>query len=460
MATPAHECGMEIPDLVRDRLGGENVVAGVNLGDEDALCLTPSKTIVYKGEGLLSDESVAEFPHDVERLVVSEGRRKTKFQYDYVDGTRTFTVPANRGEKVLELLLGGILRVADVAAEDESVEGVFRFSELTLIITEQRLVKHIGTSVWDDDFEEFAFEAVTGLTFEQGSVATQIVLGVEGRPNRIKAPNDKAPLVRRTLENALFAYHDVESVDELNELLGPDDEDPAAASSDTGAGFGLEDDIDPLVGSSEDDDAVDTGVGGVEGVEELEQSSASERSTPDEEGLRPSSMDVDPTGSGSGATEDDAAPTQERAMSETEAEAEEEPVPAAEQATDDEGDHRASNDPDPTASWPEETAAPGQSDESPETGPASVTSDPASEQSPEATAESGGSGGEQAATAVGSGAQLGPEEVEALETELAALREAVETQNDELREAVQAQNEVLRKQHAAIKRLIAELQED
>ena len=71
----------------------------------------------------------------------------------------------------------------------------------------------IGAAVIDEDFEVFPFADVTGLEFETGSVATQIVLAVDGRPQRIKAPNDEAPLLRRTLEEVLFAFHDVESVE-------------------------------------------------------------------------------------------------------------------------------------------------------------------------------------------------------------------------------------------------------
>ncbi|MEF8839750.1 MAG: hypothetical protein V5A18_09630, partial [Haloarculaceae archaeon] len=247
---------MEIPDLVRSRLEGENVQAGVNLGEEDALFLTPSKSILYDGEGLLTDENVSEFPHDLERLSVSEGRRKTKFECTYVDGARTFSVPASRGDAVLKHVLGGVLRVADVADPDESVEGVYRFSELTLIITEKRLVKHIGTVTWDEDYEEFPYEEVTGLAFEEGSVATQTVLEVGGRPQRIKAPNDQAPLLRRTLEEALYDFYDVASLGELNRLVGTD-EDSDADGPDAGIGFGLEDDIDPLVGGDADEESAE-----------------------------------------------------------------------------------------------------------------------------------------------------------------------------------------------------------
>lgn len=449
---------MEIPHLVRDRLEGEEVTAGVNLGDEDALCLTPSKTIVYKGEGLLSDESVSVFPHDANRLTVSEGRRKTKLQFTYVEGTRSFSVPANRTEPVLELVLGALLRVDGATDPDEAVEGVYRFSELTVIITEKRLVKHIGTAVWDEDYEEFPFADVTGLTFEQGSVATQIVLAVDGRPNRIKAPNDKAPVFRRTLEQALYAFHDVESVEELNALLGTDDED--AGVQDQGAGFGLESDIDPLVSDDEDEDDVGPASGNLETMETVDEG----------EDLRPSSMDVDPTDDSPGAEDVE---TVEPGTAATSAKGEDAAGTTGE-PTDDPAPAESGSE---TASdW--DTVTPESDDAPTESQAAGAGSEEAATTAgatdTESSAEPGGTGGDatggggNASGAAGTGgrpapgsdAQLGPEEIEALETELAELREAVETQNETLRTAIESQNEVLRKQHSAIKRLISELRSD
>ncbi|WP_415380990.1 hypothetical protein [Halosimplex sp. TS25] len=247
---------MDIPDLVKGALGDEEIQAGVSLGDEDAVCLTPTRTLVYRGEGLLSDEQVEEYSHDIEQLAVSEGRRKTKFTMQYIDGTESFTVPANRGDKVLALFLEGVLRLDGVIEARESVAGVYRFSELTLIITEGRLIKHIGNQVWTEDFEVYPYEDVTGLEFERASVATSIALSVDGRPQRVKVPNDKAPVVRQTLEEALFGYYDVGSIEELNRVVGTDDATEAGgveAADDADDGFAFGDDFDPLV-SDEDDD--------------------------------------------------------------------------------------------------------------------------------------------------------------------------------------------------------------
>jgi len=199
----------------------------------------------------LSDEKVQEFPHDVEWLDVKEGRRKTKFVLEYVEGTRSFGVPSNRDGAVLELLLTGILRADGVTDPDESVVGAFRFSELVLIVTEQRVVRHIGSAVWTEDFEEYPFEDLTGLGFEQGNVATEVVLEVDGRPKRIKTPNDQARKVQQVVEEAVFEFYDVGSLEELNATIGVDDDATERDESDGDSGIDIGGGIDPLV--SDDD---------------------------------------------------------------------------------------------------------------------------------------------------------------------------------------------------------------
>jgi hypothetical protein len=246
---------MEIPNLVRERLGGESIEATVNLGDEDVIAVTPTRTILYRGDGLLSDESVEVYDHDIERLNLSKGRRNTKFSLTYVDGTKEFKVPGDRADTLLQILMQAILRTSGVAGDDESVAGVFQFSELTLVVTESRLVKHIGAPVWDSDFEVFDFDDVTALEFEEGSVATQIVLTVNGRPQRIKAPSDQAPQVKQTLTQTLCSYFDVGSLDELAAKLETTEEtdDTSTDADPSSKELELDDGISPLVGRSGDD---------------------------------------------------------------------------------------------------------------------------------------------------------------------------------------------------------------
>ena len=233
---------MSVPGIVTATLDGEEIAARVSLGGDDEIFITPTRTIVYRSDGLLSDESADDYSHDADRLTLSEGRRKTKFVLEYaLEGEQAFTVPSSVTDDVLHPVLAGVLSGNGITDPGETVVKTYRFSELTLIITSERLVKHIGGAVWDEDYEEYRFEDVTNLDFEDGSVATQIVLTVDGRPERIKAPNEEANDLRERLKRALFEYHDVGSLEELNETVGDADEDDSReASVDFGGG------VDPL----------------------------------------------------------------------------------------------------------------------------------------------------------------------------------------------------------------------
>ncbi len=241
---------MSVPGIVQESLQGEGVEARIGLGGEDELFVTPTRTLIYRGEGLLRDESIEEYSHDAECVRFSEGRRKTRITLEYpIEGDREFTVPGDAADQAFAPLVEGVLTARGVLDDGESVIAAYRFSELTVIVAERRLVKHIGEAVFDEDFEEFRYEDVTDLGFEDGNVSMQIVLTVHGRSERIKAPTDRGPEVRTRLENALWDFYDVTSNEELRAVIGEDDPegeaDAAAANgSDDGDPFGSG--LDPL----------------------------------------------------------------------------------------------------------------------------------------------------------------------------------------------------------------------
>jgi hypothetical protein len=231
---------MTLPEIVQSALDGEAVAAQVGLGGEDELLVTPTRTLIYRAEGLLSDESVEEYGHDAERIEVSEGRRKAKVTLDYgLDGEETFAVPTKRLREALHPVVAGVMNAAGITDPGETVKQTFRFSELTLVVTSARVVKHIGAAVWDEEYEEFHYDDVTDLTFEDGAVATSVVLEVGGRQERIKAPNDAAREVRETLESALLAYYDVDSLEEFRVTVAPEaDGTDDATAADESVAFG------------------------------------------------------------------------------------------------------------------------------------------------------------------------------------------------------------------------------
>jgi len=216
---------MSLPELLESALDGEPSVAQVQLGGEDVLVVTPNRTVVYRADGLLSDESIETYDHNAEQLDLSVGRRKAKLTLDYgLDGTETLAFPAKRVEGVLHPMLAGVINAAGITDPGETVHKTFRFSDLTLIVTSNRVIKHIGSAVWDEDFEDFEYSGLTDVDFEEGSVATSIVLTHNGRQTRFKTPNDDARAVREAIVEAVCTFHEVTSIEELREAMADQDE--------------------------------------------------------------------------------------------------------------------------------------------------------------------------------------------------------------------------------------------
>ena len=242
------------PELVTSHLDDEEVVATIRLSGNDAIVVTPTRSLLYEAEGLISDESVSEYPHNVQTLAVRSGRRKATIRCSYpIDGDRQLSVPKDSLDSVLHYLLAGVLNVKGITEPGETVRAVFRFNELTVVITSNRVVTNVGDSVWDQEYDQYPFDELTGISFEEGSVATQIVLYVNGRSQRIKAPNDRVAKVKRALQEAVFEYYDVDSMAAFEAAVAGED-DPGEAED---VGFDFERGLDPLTTGAEEDDGPD-----------------------------------------------------------------------------------------------------------------------------------------------------------------------------------------------------------
>ena len=269
-----HITGMdEIPDRLRVAVGDEPAIETVDIGGGDALVVTPEETYLYRSEGLLSDESVTAYPHDVNRFAVESGRRKNTIVLESFDSEREFTVPAGVTDVVVAAMLEGVLRTTGVVDPDEAVRAQFRFSDLTLAVTEEKLFKHVGPSVWNEDFEMFDYDSLTDLDFEEGSVATQVIVEVQGRQHRVKVPNEQAGRVRRAVQSAVFEHHGVSSLGGLREEIAVEEPESGSEPDEAVPGAVSE----PV---SETDSETDDDSGGVDWSPPADQDVTGPRSRP------------------------------------------------------------------------------------------------------------------------------------------------------------------------------------
>ncbi|MFO7926441.1 MAG: DUF7115 domain-containing protein [Halobacteriota archaeon] len=248
----------ELPDLLSEAVGDATVTDRIEIGGGDTIAVTDETTFLYRSEGLLKDESVETFTHAIDRLAVQTKRRKSVIHLQTIDSEASFTVPSEITDSAVEAMTRGVLLTTGIVSEDEPIEALFRFSELTLVVTDRRLFEQVGSAVWDGDFETVEYTDLSALDFERGSVATQVVLETRERRRRVKVPNERAGTVRRVIQDAVFGFHGVESIEELRAELADPDGETTSADSTAPAENGPEADAEPTESKAADDDFVST----------------------------------------------------------------------------------------------------------------------------------------------------------------------------------------------------------
>lgn len=251
---------MTVPRIVQERLGDEEIRARIPLGGEDQLVITPSRSFLYRGEGLLSNESIEEYSHDAERLHVSRGRRKSKIGLEHgIDGSDELPVPTKQLDESLKAVFAGVLLTAGVIEPDEQIERIYQLGELTLAITSARLIKYVGAAVWDEeDYEAFHYDDVTDIEVEQGEVSSQIIIEVDGRPQRIKTPSGDTREIREYIERSVYAHHDVGSYAEFRDLVAPAEDDEDDDESEVEVESETETEAESSTGAEEDEGSTQT----------------------------------------------------------------------------------------------------------------------------------------------------------------------------------------------------------
>jgi len=202
---------MDVPEVISERLADESQLTSVSIGNDDRVYVTPSQTLVYHSAGLFSSESVEEYPHDAVRFDVSASRRETSFAFEYDDDVRGFAIPSDRIGTVLPPVLAGVLRSTGLIDDDESIAESYRFDDRTLVVTDRRVLTSVGEAVWDRDYESYAYEDVSGVDFEAGT----LLIAIGGQQRRLGLSGEGDREAYQTVEDALLTYHNVDTVEEI-----------------------------------------------------------------------------------------------------------------------------------------------------------------------------------------------------------------------------------------------------
>jgi len=207
---------MSVPTVLQEAIGDDEIAETLKLGGEDLLVFTPSRCICYRGEGLLSDESVSKFRYDITALSIDIGRRSTDLAFDYGhEGTEQLGVPNDQAEVAIQTFLTFTLRSSDAIDEDEVIAEVFRIDELALLLTARRYVKHVGTAVWESDATVVPYQDIWDVELEQGSVGAQVVVRTMDGVDRIKASSADAEGIHTSLSDAVCNAHGVDTLDDI-----------------------------------------------------------------------------------------------------------------------------------------------------------------------------------------------------------------------------------------------------
>ena len=215
---------MSLPGGVSTLIDEDDLLDRVSLDDHRSLFVTADRAIAHRERSLLTEASVDVYPTDVERLVLEEGKRQATVSFEYADDeTRELLLPTGTMAAALKTLLASVIRATGVIEGDESILELFRFNELTLVVTDRRLLKHVGWALWADSYDATEFEDIRDIQTEEGQVSTGINIETTSGSDRVKIPHDDANRFVSRLNEAVCDYHGVSS---LAALRGDDTTEP------------------------------------------------------------------------------------------------------------------------------------------------------------------------------------------------------------------------------------------
>lgn len=204
---------MTLPGGVSVLVGEDDIIDQVELDTHRMLYVTSTRAIAFRERSLFTEESVEVFPTNVKRLLLNRGKRQSTVTFEYTDrDDRELQLPSDATPPSIRALLESVVRATDVLEGDESIIELYRLNELTVIVTDQRLIKHVGQALWALPFDSIDYETVRDIESEVGQMSTGVFIRTTEGSDRFKLPKDVADRFVSRLEEAVCDYHDVPSV--------------------------------------------------------------------------------------------------------------------------------------------------------------------------------------------------------------------------------------------------------
>lgn len=201
---------MDIPGLLSDSIREEEkIVSRVLVASGTNMITTNERVFIHREEGIINNEIFEEYSLDVEQISVFSDKRKARVVLSYgLEGTREFSVYAKYYERVVDPLVRGVIKATGVVEPGELIRHVHRYGQLTIVLTDKQVLKHIGIALWSRDYESYRHEDIARIDIETGGASAEILIEYKGRIHRIKTDKERARRICVQARNCLALYRD------------------------------------------------------------------------------------------------------------------------------------------------------------------------------------------------------------------------------------------------------------
>lgn len=209
---------MELPDVISDLiLDDETILSRTLISNGVELIVTSTRLFLYRGVGLINTESFEEYKLNVDRISISLDRKKAQIILDYGINRPSVEFQAHRKylDMIYDPLIRGAIHANNTLQQRESIKKICRKGELTIVLTNMKILKHIGTSLWDIDFESFDLETISKIYVDAGGISSELIIESNNRLHRIKTTANIAQSLCDSSINELISFHNFPTYSEF-----------------------------------------------------------------------------------------------------------------------------------------------------------------------------------------------------------------------------------------------------